>query len=96
MKKVVIALMVIAVTAIIGGTVAASKPRYASCETSTQYYKVDDAYLPAGEEGVDYNCMTGTGTCTYYRPDPVGHPDLYLPCHTGEYEPVEKNIQTYP
>ena len=72
-----------------GSAVAAHKPTCA-CETSTQYYLDNGAYIPAGVYGEDYDCLSSTGTCTFYLFDPVGHPGQFAPCRLGTHTFLSK------
>lgn len=84
MRRIKIILIAIAIVVSIGGAFA-EKTRCALCETYQQYHKVGDAYVATGEYGYDYACWQVPGTCTYYQPDPVNQPDVYLPCRSGVY-----------
>lgn len=45
----------------------------------TQYYFSGGIYLSAGAEGVNYTCVSGSGTRTYYTNDGI----TFLPCQPG-------------
>lgn len=86
MKKFRYLSVILASLIAIAGAFATQKR--SSCEFQQQYFKSGDTYLPAGEYGVDYDCFNSSGICTYYRPDPTK--EIYAPCHTGTYIPVDK------
>jgi hypothetical protein len=56
------------------------------CVDCTQYYLTDiNVYRYAGIWGNDFDCdYDPGGACTYYKPDPAGHPDVYVMCHDGD------------
>ncbi len=56
-----------------------------TCGDTPQYYLVGyNTYIYAGDLGYDYDCdWNASVTCTYYKPDPAGHPDTYATCHLG-------------
>jgi hypothetical protein len=85
MKKIKLAFIAVAILAAVGGAFA-TKP-CVECAYSTQYYYNGQGYIPAGDYGNDYYCYMTAGTCTYYRPDPVGQPFYYVPCRTGMWMP---------
>jgi hypothetical protein len=58
--------------------VVATRPQF-DCSTYTQYYLSGGTYVLAGTEGVNYVCISGSGTCTYYTTDGVN----FLPCQPG-------------
>ncbi|MBO9200967.1 MULTISPECIES: DUF6520 family protein [Niastella] len=86
MKKIKIALNVTAITIAIAGALATRF--YLNDNDQPQYIPVNNSFKPAGELGVNYNCHDSTDTCTYYQPDPVGHPLQYLPARQGVYVPT--------
>lgn len=86
MKKIKLALIAMAVVLAIGGAYA-TKPVLA-CEGLPQYYYTGSSYVSAGTFGVNYDCMDEPGTCTYYKPNPVGQPNTYAPCRTGVFIPI--------
>lgn len=51
------------------------------CSTQTQYYLSGGTYNLAGTEGVNYVCVSGSGTCTYYTNDGI----TFQPCQPGIY-----------
>jgi hypothetical protein len=57
------------------------------CEGYPQYYWSGAGYVSAGTLGVDYDCdQTVPGsTCTYWIPDPIGHPNQYAACQPGTF-----------
>ena len=73
---------------VIIAVIAASAFKFgkAPCENQPQYYFNGTSYQPAGNNGEDYICNQGVGTCTYYRPDPINNPYYYLPCIYGIHE----------
>jgi hypothetical protein len=84
MKKMKFSLMSLAV--IVAITSAFTTRPDVLCDNATQYYKVNGVYLEAGEEGVDYDCdYTPAVTCTYYKPNPVTHPNSYSACKLGDF-----------
>lgn len=55
------------------------------CVDCPQYYVINNTYMYAGIWGVDFDCQFDPGgACTYYKPDPGGHPDVYAECHDGD------------
>ena len=85
MKKIKLALMGTAITAAIcSAFVTKSDP---DCSGAPQYYYQGGGYYPAGIMGEAYDCDfgTGAGTCTYYKPDPAGHPYQYAGCQLGDF-----------
>ncbi|HEV2479238.1 MAG TPA: hypothetical protein VGS79_06230 [Puia sp.] len=71
--------------------VLATRPQY-DCSTQTQYYLSGGTYFPAGTEGVNYICISGTGTCTYYTNDGIN----FLTCQTGVYCTSNCNVPGSP
>ena len=57
------------------------------CVDFPQYYLYNNnQYIYAGYYGWDYDCDNLPGVpCTYYQPDPVGHPNDYVMCHEGNF-----------
>lgn len=88
MKKIKIVLNAIAVTAAIAGALATRF--YTQHENHQQYIPANNTYIPAGEYGTDYNCFDAKGICTFYQPDSLNHPNQFLPCKKGRYEPIQK------
>jgi hypothetical protein len=86
MSKVKMVFVAIAILAAVGGAFA-TRP-CVQCEHSTQYYFNGAGYIEAGEYGADFDCFVTGGTCTYYKPDPAGQPNVYAPCHQGAYVPL--------
>jgi hypothetical protein len=82
MNKIKLALVAIAIVTGVGGAFA-SKPAKDICESAPQYYYTGSTYVLAGTYGVHYACWSMPGTCTYYKPDPINQPGLYLPCRPG-------------
>jgi hypothetical protein len=83
MKKIKVVLMTAAVlTAAV--SVFATRPCL-MCELSVQYYNVGNGYYEAGELGVNYDCFTTAGICTFYKPNPLTRPNDYAPCRTGSF-----------
>lgn len=80
MKKVKWSLMSLAVLFSICAAFA-TRPRF-DCSNMTQYYFQGGIYLEAGTEGIDYQCETGTGTCTYYTADGIH----YFTCALGQFD----------
>ncbi len=79
MRKFKPLLLSLAVVFVVGAALAAN--RVAACP-QPEYYKVGNNYFPAGIEGIDYSCETGTGICTYYYDQSFGQ---YRPCKPGKY-----------
>lgn len=77
MKKVKWTIMSLAVILSICGAFA-TRPHF-DCSNMTQYYFAGGVYSPAGQVGIDYICVNGTGTCTYYTPDGLN----YYICQPG-------------
>jgi hypothetical protein len=86
MNKIKLAFIATAILAGVGGAFA-MKP-CVQCEHFPQYMRVGTVYVPIGEFGVDYDCMVSGGICTWYKPDPLGQPNTYAPCHVGSYYPL--------
>ena len=85
MKKNNVSLMVIAAVAAITSAFATKSECY-QCEDTQQYYKDGTVYIPLGVFGVHYDCdYEVTKTCTWYRPNPGGQPNMYSPCRLGIY-----------
>jgi hypothetical protein len=82
MSKIKLCLMIAAVICGVFGAIA-SKSR-ALCETQPQYYKFGNSYLPAGDYGVDYICLSAGGNCTYYLSNPF-NPNSFAPCRVGAF-----------
>ena len=72
--------MTAAVALGIGGAFA-TRPHF-DCSNMTQFYLQNGNYLQAGTVGVDYICITGSGTCTYYTPDGLH----YYTCELGTFD----------
>ena len=70
------------------GSAIATRLNY-DCTYATQYYFNGTTYVEAGQLGYDYTCLNYPGVCTYYKPDPIFHPDTYLPCNSGLYQILE-------
>lgn len=83
MKKNNVSLMVIAAVAAITSAFA-TKSECLQCQDTQQYHLNQGVYVPLGAFGVDYDCdYYETQTCTYYKPNPGGQPNLYSPCRLG-------------
>lgn len=82
MNKIKVAFVALAMLTGIGGAFAT---HCTQCDNSVQYMWNGVGYIEVGEYGVNYDCFIGSGTCTYYKPDPVGQPNSYSPCHQGGY-----------
>ncbi|WP_205512342.1 DUF6520 family protein [Longitalea arenae] len=87
MKKIKLILNAIAVTVAIGGAFAT---HYYMHDNQPQYIPAFEAFTPAGDYGIDYNCADSPGVCTYYQPDSVTRPGEYLPYRQGRYIPSGK------
>ena len=84
MKKMKFSIMYLAVIVAIGSAFA-MKPPF-QCEYAQQYRLQGTQYSPVGTFGQDYDCDVDiTSTCTYYKPYPVTHPNLYWACRSGIY-----------
>lgn len=81
MRKLKVILMSVAILTAISSAWASHKRLF--CEDLPQYYLGAGGYQPAGEFGVEYVCLIGVGACTYYKPNPVLLPNVYLPCRIG-------------
>jgi hypothetical protein len=79
MKKIKWTIMSLAVILSICGAFA-TKPHF-DCSNMTQYYLSNGAYIAAGVYGIDYICINGTGTCTYYTADGIH----YFSCQAGTH-----------
>jgi hypothetical protein len=86
MNKVKLAFIAVAILTAVGGAFA-TRPCL-PCYNNTQYYWNGQAYIDAGEFGVDFDCWVTGGVCTYYKPDPMGQPNYYAPCHEGAWSPL--------
>lgn len=60
----------------------ATRPKF-DCSQVTQYYYTGGTYMPAGSYGVNYICVGGSTTCTYYTPNMIN----FYPCQLGSYTP---------
>jgi hypothetical protein len=58
----------------------ATRPHF-DCSNMTQYFFVGGGYTPAGIEGVDYTCASGSTACTYYTNDGIH----FAQCQVGTY-----------
>ena len=94
MKKSNVSLMVIAAVAAITSAFATRPDACLQCEDALQYHKMGTSYTPLGEFGVDYDCdFQEAVTCTYYKPNPGGQPNVYAPCRLGVWIDVAGRIQ---
>ena len=83
MKKIKLAMISMAIILAVGGAFANLKFDPA-CAGEEQFWRFGfNTYLPAGEMGIDYICLTDVGVCTYYRPAPITNPNFYVPCRNG-------------
>jgi hypothetical protein len=80
------AFIAIAILAAVGGAFA-TRPCF-ECSYSQQYVWTGSYYHAVGEYGEDFDCHITAGVCTYYKPDPMGQPNVYAPCHQGTYYPL--------
>jgi hypothetical protein len=86
MNKIKVALVALSMLIGVGGAFATHCEQ---CENSPQYINNGTGYVQVGDYGVDWDCVVGGGgACTYYRPDPVAHPNSYVPCHEGGWFPL--------
>jgi hypothetical protein len=83
MNKIKLAFIAIAILTAVGGAFATST--CFQCEYQTQYRYNGGGYVEVGIYGYDFDCFVTGGTCTYYKPDPIGQPNVYAPCHLGAY-----------
>ena len=68
------------VTAIGAALATNSRP---PCSRLTQFYKSGDQFIPAGREGIDYECQFDQpGACTYTFDPDIG---TYKPCRSGKF-----------
>lgn len=86
MNKIKMAFIAAAILAGVGGAFA-TRP-CVQCMHAPQYIQSGSGYIPAGDEGMDYDCLNSAGVCTFYKPDPLGQPNTYAPCNIGAYTPV--------
>lgn len=87
MNKIKMAFIAIAILAAVGGAFATNS--CFECGYYPQYVWTGGAYQQVGAYQEDYDCYFTTGVCTYYRPDPFGQPNNYVPCHVGLYTPLD-------
>ena len=80
MKLIKVAFIAIAIMAGVGGAFATNCEQ---CENSPQYVWNGMIYVRVGDIGEDYDCFISGGICTYYQPDPIGQPTVFVPCHLG-------------
>jgi len=83
MKKIKFMLLGAAVLIAFSSAIA-TRPNY-DCSYATLYYFNGATYVEAGEFGYDFTCLNYPGVCTWYKPDPIFHPDSYAPCHLGRF-----------
>jgi hypothetical protein len=88
MKRIKLILNITAITIAIAAAIATSI--YMQNNDQPQFIPVNNAYVPVGDYGTDYNCHDSTGVCTYYQPDPVARPREYSPHQKGKYVPADK------
>lgn len=84
MKKMKFSLMWLALVAALSSAFA-TRPDCLSCQSAPQYHLVDGVYVLQGIFGIDYDCDPDTITCTYYKPNPGGQPNVYAPCRVGNW-----------
>jgi hypothetical protein len=82
MSKIKLYLMIAAVISGVFGAIAGNKR--VLCENYPQYYKFGNSYLPAGDYGIDYICLSAAGNCTYYLSNPF-NPNSFVPCRVGAF-----------
>jgi hypothetical protein len=87
MLKIKVILNALAITVAIGGALAT---HYYMHDNRPQYIPELNTFKPAGNYGIDYNCVDSPEVCTYYQPDSVAHPQEYLPYRKGRYVPAGK------
>lgn len=88
MKRIKIVLNALAITIAVAGAFATRF--YMHENEKPQYIPVNNAYKPAGDFGINYNCCDSNIVCTFYKPDSVARPNEYLPFQTGWYVPLHK------
>lgn len=86
MNKIKLAFIAFAILTAVGGAFATST--CFQCEHQTQYINNGGGYVEVGEYGYNFDCFVTGGICTYYKPDPIGQPNVYSPCHIGSYMPL--------
>lgn len=86
MNKIKLAFIAIAILTAVGGAFATST--CFQCEHQVQYFYNGQGYVEVGTYGYDYDCFVTGGTCTYYKPDPIGQPNVFAPCREGAYFPL--------
>lgn len=86
MKRVKLAFIGLAISAAVGSAFA-TRPCVV-CDNAQQYIWNGSAYIAVGDYGEDFDCYVGAGVCTFYKPDPMGQPNVYAPCHEGAYTPL--------
>lgn len=89
MKKLKVILNAIAITVAIGGAFAT---HYYMNDARPQYIPVNNTFEPAGDYGIDYNCVDSPEVCTYYQLDSVARPEEYLPYRKGKYVSSGKRL----
>jgi len=85
MNKIKVAFIALAIFAGVGGAFATNCEQ---CENSAQYINNGTGYLRVGLYGEDWDCFVAGGICTFYKPDPIGQPNVYAPCHEGAWMPL--------
>ena len=94
MKKIKFSLMTMAVVAAVCCAFVTKSPDD-PCMNEPQYYFDGISYQPAGEFGYNFDCDDDPAvTCSWYKPDPVGHPNTYASCHLGNYIFIQVNKST--
>jgi hypothetical protein len=79
MKKFKFSLLSLAIIIGVCGAFA-TRPHF-DCSNMTKYYYAGGGYSEAGEEGVNYICSQGSGTCTYYTFNGL----TFYACEAGTY-----------
>ena len=83
MKKIKVTFMILAILAGIGGAFATKLHDPDTCLNAQQYHKVGSSYVPAGQIGVNYDCITPlSNTCTYWINPATNQ---YEACRIGTY-----------
>jgi hypothetical protein len=96
MKRIKFSLVTMAIVAAVCCAFATA-PKHDICDFEPQYYYDGSNYWPAGVYGYNFGCDDDPAiTCSYYKPDPVGHPNTYATCHLGDYIYVQINKSTAP
>jgi len=83
MKKIRTILTAIAIVVSIGAALATGQGY--NCAFQQQYIAVGGTWVPVYNYASDYVCVAAYEMCTYYRPNPIFQPNMYVPCREGRY-----------